>query len=164
MTVRFSQSHGIVPIEQTILDNWTAGGTLDSINMALYNHCTIIFIGGADVATNAVLTISGGTADGGIDASINFSYRYATGDIDTTNADVLGSIGTSSALTVVAADLANAMLVIEIDASDLLISGTQYNFITCVLSSAGSDGEYTAVAILSEPRYEEAVMPSAVVA
>jgi len=162
MTQRFSQSHGIVPIEQCILNNWTNGGTLDSINMAKYNHCTIIFIGGADIATDAVLTISGGATDGVSTAAITFSYRYSAGIIGAASSDVLGAVATSAALTVTAASLVNAMLVVEIDAEDLHIANVQYQYITAVLSAAGTDGEYSAVAILSEPRYAEAVMPTAV--
>lgn len=162
MTQRFSQSHGIVPIEQCILDNWTDGGTLDSINMALYNHCTIIFIGGADCTTDATLTIYGGTADAGTDAAITFTYRYSAGDIGAASADVLGTAATSASLTVTAASLADRIMVVEIDSEDLNISGTQYNYITAVLGAEGTNGEYSAVAILSEPRYEKAIMPTAV--
>ena len=162
MTQRFSQSHGIVPIEMATLDNYNAGMTMDSVNMAKYNHCTLIIIGNEGVAGDGILTIYGGTADAGTDAAITFSYRYSAGDVDAASSDVLGTVATSAALEITGTLLESRMLVIEIDSGDMYVSNTQYNFITPVLSDAGTDGEITCCAILSEPRYAEAVMPTAV--
>ena len=161
-TQRFSQSHGIVPIEIATLDNYNAGMTMDSVNMAKYNHCTIIIIGNEGVAGDGDLTIYGGTADAGTDAAITFTYRYSAGDVAAASSDVLGTAATSAALEITGTLLESRMLVIEIDNEDLNISNVQYNFITPVLNADGTDGEITACAILSEPRYEKAVMPTAV--
>ncbi len=162
MTQRFSQSHGIVPIEMATLDNYNAGMTMDSVNMAKYNHCTLIIIGNADVAGDGVLTIYGATTDAGTTAAITFTYRYSAGDVDAASSDILGTAATSAALEITGTLLESRMLVIEIDSGDLHIANVQYQYITPVLSAAGTDGEITCCAILSEPRYAEAVMPTAV--
>jgi len=161
-TARFSETHGIVPIIAPLADNYNAGMTMDSINMANYNHCTIIITGSASCAGAGVLTIYGATADAGTDAAITFTYRISSADIAAAGADTLGTPATSAALTFVEASILSGMYVIEIDAEDLCISGTQYQFITPVLSAAGTAGIISAVAILSEPRYMKAVMPTAI--
>lgn len=161
-TVRFSSSHGIVPILVPLADNYNAGMTMDSINMAKYNHCTIIIEGSDTCAGAGVLTIYGATSDAGTDAAITFTYRYGSADAGSASADVLGTPATSAALTLTEASIKSGMLVIEIDAQDLNISGTQYQYITPVLSAAGTAGIISAVAILSEPRYQTNVMPTAI--
>ena len=161
-TQRFSQSHGIVPVEQCILGNWASGGAMDSVNMAKYNHATLIIIGGADCTTDTTLTVKAATTDAGTTANVTFSYRYSAGDIGAASADVLGAVATSSSLTVTAASLADRMLVVEWDAEDMNVSNVQYQYATPTLGTDGTDGEYSAVVILSEPRYEETVMHTAV--
>lgn len=162
MSARFSQSHGIVPIEFAQLDNYIDGMTMDSFDMAKYNHCTILISGNDDVAGDGVLTIYGATAHDGTTAAITFTYRYTSGDVDAASSDILGAVATSAALEITGTLLESRMLVVEFDAEDMNISNVQYNHVTPVLSDAGTDGEITAVAILSEPRYEKAVMPTAV--
>jgi hypothetical protein len=161
-TGRFSESHGIVPVQIPVLDNFNAGVTGDSVNMALYNHLTLIMIGNADCAGTPLLTIYGGTAVGGTDAAITFSYRYSTDEAKTAGGDVLGAWSTSVALTLTEASIQDGLLIVEIAASDLLIAGVQYQWVTPVLDAAGTDGEYAIIGILSEPRYAKNVMPTAI--
>lgn len=161
-SARFSQSHGIVPICASTTGDYNAGLTMESINMAKYNHCTIIMYGDSAVAGNGVLTIYGGATDAAQTAAITFTYRYSAANELLTNSDVLGDPATSAALTITGTSFDLRLLVIEIDAEDLNVSGIQYQFITPVLSAAGTAGYFTAIAILSEPRFAKAVMPSAV--
>jgi len=161
MSARFSESHGIMPLEYAQLDNYNAGDTWDSIDMARYNHVTIIISGNDDVAGNGILTIYGGATDAATTTAITFTYRYSAADVDAASSDVYGAPATSAALTITGTLLESRMLLVEIDTEDLQISGTQYRYITPVLSAAGTDGEVTAVAILSEPRYQKQVMLTA---
>ncbi len=161
-SARFSQSHGLVPIVAPLALNYNTGMTMDSINMAKYNHCTIIILGSADVAGTGLLTIYGGATDAATTAAITFTYRYGAADVGAAGADTLGTPATSAALTLTEASVISGMVVIEIDAEDLQISGTQYQFITPVLDAAGTAGIISAVAILSEPRFQQAVMPTAI--
>ena len=161
-TARFSETHGIVGLTVPLADNYNAGMTMDSINMAKYNHCTIVLIGSDSCAGAGVLTIYGGATDGATTAAITFTYRISAADVGAASGDVFGTPATSAALTLVEASIKSGMYVIEIDAEDLNISGTQYQFITPVLSAAGTAGIVSAVALLSEARDEKAVMPTAI--
>lgn len=159
---RFSQSHGIVPMEVPLADSYNAGVTFESVNMAKYNHLTMIMLGSDSVAGAGVLTIYGGATDGAQTAAITFGYRYGAADAKSASADVFGAVATSAALTLTEASVKSGTLVVELDAADLNISGVQYQWVTPVLSAAGTAGIVSAVAILSEPRYEEAVMDTAI--
>lgn len=159
---RFSQSHGIVGIAVSTTGDYNAGFTGESVNMAKYNHYTLIVIGDSAVAGAGVLTIYGGATDAATTAAATFAYRYTTTDVGATSGDVFSAVATSSALTLTEAYIKSGMYVCELDAADLNIAGVQYQWVTPVLSAAGTAGYVTMVAILSEPRYEEAIMDTAI--
>ena len=156
---RFSESHGILGL--TVDGDWNAGFSSDSIDMSKYNHACVIIIGDASVAGNAVITVYGGATAGAETAAITFSYRYAGGDVGSASSDVFVAVATSAALTTTATSMDSRCTLIEFDAADLNVSGTQYRYVTVVVSAAGTAGTCSIVAILSEPRYLEAVMDTA---
>ena len=156
---RFSESHGILGL--AVDGDWNAGFSSDSIDMAKYNHACIIIIGDSSVAGNAVLTLYGGATAGAETAAATFTYRYAGGNVGSASSDVFDAALTSAALTSTATSMDSRCTLIEFDASDLNISGTQYRYATLVVSAAGTAGTCDMVAILSEPRYIEAVMDTA---
>ena len=160
-SARFSQSHGIMPLVVSTSGGWNVGFTADSFDMSKYNHATIIIIGDSAVAGDGVLTIYGGATDAATTAAITFTYRYSGGICGAASSDVLGTVATSAALTTTGASITSAMLICELDAQDLNVSGTTYRYVTPVVSAAGTAGYVTMVAILSEPRYEQAIMPTA---
>jgi hypothetical protein len=159
--VRFSQSHGIVGLVAPTADNYNAGGTWESFDMSNYNHCTIIILGSASVAGTGALTINCGLTVGATTAAVTFGYRYG-GDIASAASDTYGTPASSAALTITEASMTSGVLVVEFDASDLNVAGVQYRWVTPVLDAAGTAGIVGAVAILSEPRYSAAIMPTAV--
>ncbi len=156
---RFSESHGILGL--TVDGDWNAGFDSDSIDMSKYNHACIIIVGNATLAGNGVLTLYGGATAGAKTAAATFSYRYAAATIGSASSDVFGAAATSAALTSVGASITSAVMLIEFEAADLNISGTQYRYATLNVSAAGSGGACNIVAIVSEPRYAEAVMDTA---
>ena len=158
-SVRFSQSHGIIPL--TIDGDWNAGFSSDSFDMSKYNHCTIVMIGDTSVAGNGIITVKAGLTDAAETASVTFGYRYAGGNVSAASSDVYDAVLTSAALTTLATSLDLRTFIIEFDASDLNISGVQYRFVTVVVDATGSAGTVSLIAILSEPRYEKAVMSTA---
>jgi len=162
MTARFSQSHGIVPLVTNTLGDYTAGFSADSVNMALYNHCTIIIQGDNAVAGAGVLTIMAGLTDAAETAGITFTYRYISVDVKAAGADILSTPATSASLSFTEAHIKNGMYVIEFDAQDMIVAGVQYQFATPVVDATGTGGYVNMVAILSEPRYAKAVMPTAI--
>jgi len=162
---RFSESHLIVPMYLAATNSYNGGGTFDSINMSKYNHCTLIIYGDAAVAGDGVLTLYAAAAAAGTTATAGFTYRYGSAVTGSAGADVLGTASTVAAaatLTITGASLASAILVIEFEAADLCISGVQYKWATPTLDATGSAGMCSAIAILSEPRYSEAVMDTAI--
>jgi outer membrane usher protein FimD/PapC len=156
---RFSQSHAILGL--TVDGDWNAGFSTDSMDTAKYNHWTILIMGDASLAGNAVLTLYGGAAAGDTTAAATFAYRYASGDVGSASSDVFGTVATSAALTTTATSMDSRVTIIEFQASDLNISGTQYRYATLVVSSDGSAGTCDIIAIGSEPRYSGAIMPTA---
>ena len=161
-SAKFSQSHGIVPLITETLGDYNAGFTADSINMAKYNHCTIICLGEDDLRGAGVLTIMGGTSDAAVTAAITFTYRYISVDVKAAGADQLSDPATSAALSFTEAYLRNGMYVIEFDTEDMNVGGVQYTFATPVVDATGTAGTMNMVAILSGPRYAKATMPTAI--
>ena len=161
-TCRFSQSHGIVYETIIVADNYNAGVSMDSINMAKYNHGTLILVGDVACAGAGVLTMMAGASNGTETAAITFTERHTTTDVASTTADVLTAVATSASLALTEAYIRSGMYVIEWDAQDMVVAGVTYNWMTPVLSAAGTAGIITAIAILSEPRYEQAIMPTAI--
>ena len=158
-SARFSQSHGIMGL--AVDGDWNAGFSADSINMAKYNHCTILIIGDASLAGAAVITLMAGATDGAETAAMTFTYRYASGDIGSASSDVYGAAATSASLTTTVASMDSRCTIIEFDAQDLVVAGVSYQYATLVVSAAGTAGTCDVVAILSEPRYAEAIMDTA---
>jgi len=159
--VRFSQSHGIVGLAAPLADNYNAGLTMESFDMAGYNHCTIIMMGSATVAGTGLLTLNCGLTVSATTAAITFHYRYG-GNVASAASDTYGTPASSAALTLTEADMTSGLIICEFDAQDLNVAGVQYRWVTPVLDAAGTAGIISCVAILSEPRYSGAVMPTAV--
>jgi len=161
---RFSQSHGIVPIFVPLADNYnTITVAEESIDMALYNHATFIFLFSASCTAGAgVLTMSAGLTNGAADAAVTFTYRYSSAAVLTAGADVYGAAATATTITMAQASIVNRVLVVEVAADDMWIANVQYRYLTPAYDDGGTAGIFSCVAILSEPRYAEAVMPTAI--
>lgn len=159
-SAKFSESHGIVGL--TIDGDWSSGFDSDSVDMSKFNHCTMIIMGDSSVAGNAILTLYGGATHGAKTGAATFTYRYAAGDVGSASSDVFGTPATSAALTSTATSMDSRVTIIEFDAEDLNVSGTQYQFATLNVGTDGSGGTVDIVAILSEPRYSKKVMPTAI--
>ena len=156
---RFSESHGILGL--TVDGDWNAGFSSDSIDMSKYNHACVIIIGDSSLAGAAVITVMAGATAAAETAAITFTYRYSGAAVGSASSDVFGAAATSSSLTTTVASMDSQVTLIEFDAADLNVSGTQYRYATVVVSAAGTAGTCDIVAILSEPRYMEAVMDTA---
>ena len=161
-SARFSQSHAIIYETIIVADNYNAGVSMDSINMGKYNHGTLIIVGDAACAGAGVLTMMGGLTNAAETAACTFTERHTLTDVASTTADVLTAAVSGATLTLTEAYILSGMYVIEWDTEDMNVSGVQYNWMTPVLSAAGTAGIITAIAILSEPRFQKAVMPTAV--
>jgi len=157
---RFSNTHGIVPL--AVDGDITGSYDLDSIDMSLYNHVTILISCSADLAGNNVLKMHGGAADGIKTADTTFTYRYGGAAAKSASADVLTAPATSAALTLTAATYAGRVLVVEVDAEDMVVAGVQYRYLTGNFDGTATTGTASAFAVLSEPRYETSIMKTAI--
>lgn len=158
-SARFTQTHLIVPM--VTAGDYGNGFSMETVNMSKYNHGTLI-IYGASISGDGDLTMMAGTADEGETAAITFTYRYGSAVTESATADVLGTPATSASLEITGATLTERILVIEWDAQDMVVSNVSYLYMTPVLNSDGSSGTINAIAILSEPRYMEGVMDTAI--
>ena len=156
---RFSESHGILGL--TIDGDWNAGFSSDSIDMSKYNHACLIITGDSSVAGNGIITVYGGATAGAETAAITFTYRTSGANVGSASSDVFTAASTSAAWTTTAATIASQVTLIEFDAADLNVSDVQYRYATVVVDATGSAGTISIVAVLSEPRYSEAVMDTA---
>ena len=159
-STRFSNTHGIAGL--TVDGDWSSGFDSDSVDMSKYNHCTMLIIGDSSVAGNAVLKVWGGATHGAKTGAATFTYRYASGNVGSASSDVFGTPTTSAALTSTATSMDSRVTIIEFDTEDLNVSGTQYRYATLEVGTDGSGGTCDIVAILSEPRYIEQVMDTAI--
>lgn len=157
-----TQEMAIVPLVRD--GDYNAGFTADSIDMSKWNHCAILMAGDSSVATDSSMVIYAGTAAAGTDAAITAPYRWTAVAVGTTASDVWADWSTAAAsFTLTAASLAAGYsLIVEFDASDLNISGTQYRYVTPVVASTGAAGTVNMWAILTEPRYAGNILATTV--
>ena len=163
MSARFSQTHAIIYGTIIVADNYNAGMSMDSINMALYNQCALILVGDVAVAGAGIVTLMAGLTNAAETAAITFSYRYTITDVASVTADVLSAPVRAATCTLTEAYINSGMYVFEWGAEDMQVAGVSYQWLTPVLSAAGTAGIITAVAIGSEARYAKNIMPSAIV-
>ena len=165
MSARFSQTHAIIYSTIIVADNYNAGMSMDSINMALYNQCALILVGDAAVAGAGIVTLMAGLTNAVETAAITFDYRYTLTDVGSAVAgsepDLLSAPVRAATCTLTEAYIKSGMYVFEWGAEDMQVAGVSYQWLTPVLSAAGTAGIITAISIGSEPRYSKNVMPTA---
>lgn len=153
----FTQENLIIPLtDQNGVDAADAV-ELDSFNMSKYGHATVVIMFAGTVTGDNVLTVERATSDAGDSSDATFHYRLGSAVFGAANSDVLAADATASTLTLTAATYQNKMLVLELDGDET----GGYNWITVDFDGAASVGAVTAIAILSKPRYAEAVMDTA---
>ena len=157
-----TQTIGIVPLVRD--GDYNAGFTAESIDMANWNHCAILMAGDSSVATDSTMVINCATTNAGTTAVVTAPYRWTAVAVGTTASDVWSAWQTAAAsFTLTAASLAAGYsLIIEFDASDLNVSGVQYRFVTPVVAATGAAGTVNMWAILTEPRVQKDILPTAV--
>ncbi|KKL61052.1 hypothetical protein LCGC14_2199180 [marine sediment metagenome] len=157
----FTQKNLVIPLcaGATVI---TSNTEMDSFNMKLYNHATIIMVFLASMTGDNILTLECGATDSSDTSDATFHYRLG-GTPASASSDVLAADATSSALTLTAATYQGKMLVVELNADELPKSGeTVYDWVTVDFDGSASTASVTAFAILSEPRYARAIMPTAI--
>lgn len=140
----------IVPI-LAIADHG-AGVTMDAFKLTNHGHATVIFVFGADIDGDAVLTCTQGATAGANTAALAFDYAYTETDINSDGAETFTALANDSdgVLTLTEATYENRLLVLEIDGKSLTDG---YDWVDIRLSSAATACTISGVVILSEQRY-----------
>ena len=158
----FTQDNLIIPLCVEAF-SITSNAELDSFSMKGYDQATIIMIFAATLADDNVLTVECGTTDSSDTSDATFHYRLGGAAPGSASADVLAADATTASLTLTAATYQGKMLILELHADELPKSGeTVYDWITVDFDGTASVASVTAFAILSKPRYAQAVMPTAI--
>ena len=154
--MRLSEHCGIVYVLKP--GDHQAGVDGDSFILKNYRSAAII-LQTAVLTGDAVLKVYSGATAGTKTTAQTFNYRLADADQGTATADTFAAWSTSAALTLTAATYDNRTLVIEIDAAALTADEP---WVTLEISAAASAFNAAALAILSEPRYAQHDMLTAI--
>ena len=158
----FTQDNLIIPLcaQATTI---TSNTEMDSFNMSQYEHATIIMIFAASLSGHNILTVECGATDSSDTSDATFHHRLGAAVPASPGADTLAEDATTAALTLTDATYQGKMLVLEIDGDELPKSGeTVYPWVTVDFDGTAGTATVTAFAILSKPRYAQAVMTSAI--
>ncbi len=155
--MRFSQDNMVIPL-CSVGTKISTAPTMDSFNMKGYDHATIFLLGQSNSCSQSIF-INCASSDGGDTLNAMVHYRIADGAVGTTSAGTLGAVASASVVPWASGDK-NIMYVIEIDAENLPAASRTYEWITASLSG-GVTGDMVAFAVLSKPRYSDAIMNNA---
>jgi len=148
-----------------------AAHTTDYVSLKNWNHCTFLILRGLETA--------GGDSDLVVKASDDVSGTHTanlatiksrtSGVTDTSDAWAAEATVTDSKLDYVAAGdfvpntTQNSMVAIEVDAADVKAASTTYamDCVALTIPNPGQAAVWGVLAILSQPRYASASMPTA---
>jgi len=162
----FSQTNGIIPLCSANTPVVTTGVEFDSFNMKGYDHATVLFqFSTALSGSTSILTFECASSDSGDSADLTFHYRInGCSSGKSASNDVFGAVASASSLTLTDTTYRGKVLICEFDAEDLPTASRTYEWVTASIAAAGaSAGEVEAWAILSNPRYADSVMNTALV-
>ena len=157
--MRFTQENLIIPL-CSVGTMASTEPAFESFHMEGYDHATMIFVVDSLFGASASVHINCASSDGGDTANAMVHYRWSQGTVAAASADVLGSIASASVITLTTANRSH-MLVVELDASDLPVPSKTYEWVTASLGGSAT-GEIMGVAVLSKPRFADAVMNTAI--
>ena len=139
----------------------TGGVQTDIVDMEGYKRCTFLLMTGASCDNDAAITVQAGTGAASCSTDIVFKYRNITvGDTYGALTDAVAGTGFS-----ITASSANQYHIVEVDAATVAAGGTNFDHVA--LTHTETTGHTVAligcvVAILSEPRYPQALLDTAI--
>lgn len=143
-----------VPVLAAAADRFAANPVSTYVKLAEYGHVAFLVAEGAGGTGTAVLTVLAASDNSGTGAeAIAFKYRIMS------TIDTMGALQDAAAAGVTPAAGANKMTVIEVDAIDL----PRDKPFVAVQATEAVDSPVAAsiMAVLSDARYAESVMPTA---
>ena len=141
-------------------DLWNTGSPnyTPAYNLGLYDHCCFVVSQGVGAAGSATILVQQcTTAAGGGPTAIAAKYRLCT------TQDTWGALTTLPVGGVVFGGASNQMLVIEIDAADLIATAPTKPYVRlCATVSNATAVLAAAIVILSRPSYQQDVPTTAI--
>ena len=149
--------HLVVP---PAYDTWATAATGTAVHMENYKRCTFLIPTGSTTSNctcgSATITVLAGTCSTGAETEIDFKYRTCS------SGNVYGALTDSTGFTTTnALEGANWTYVIEVDASTVADAGTDFDVVKLSLTEVEDKPVLScAIAVLSEPRYPQAILQS----
>lgn len=144
-----------------------ATGVSDIVNLENYKKCTfIVATGASSVNSDSTITILAGNANDSCATAIAFKYRTqiaaATPDVGSDVPLTLTDATTTGFAMI--AEKKGGVYIIEVDVAVVAAAGTNYDHVALKFTEATGSGAILGcvVAILSEPRYPQDVLATAI--
>lgn len=144
-----------------------ATGVSDIVNMENYRKCTFLVVTGASSAnSDSTLTVLAGISNASCATAIVFKYRTQIAAVTpAVGSDVPSALVTATiAGFAMTASKKGGVYIIEVDAAVVAAAGTDYDHIALNIVEATGSGAIlgTVVAILSDPRYPQDILVTAI--
>ena len=156
--------NAIIPVADAFVTG--TGVTSDIINMENYKKCTFVVITGATAITVNTITVFAGVDNVTCATPIVFKYRtQAAADVPDPGSDVPTALAAASVAGFPSiASIVGNMSIIEVDAADVAagITGGDHCALRLKDTPAAAAQVGCVIAILSEPRYPQDVLATAI--
>jgi len=145
----------------------SSGPTSDIVDMENYKKCTFLVQTGATAANTPIITVLSGVSNASAATATAFNYRTQVKATDCTSSsgDVPSALtaATSAGFTMTTAKVGGCYI-IEVDAPTVAAAGTNYDHICLKFSTGATHAAhiYGVMAVLSEPRYPQAILDTAI--
>ena len=162
---KWSEKNKVVNAVIPVADAFDTAVTSDVVNMENYKKLTFLVITGATSTANGVITVKAGVSNSSCATAIVFKYRTQIGAVPpAADSDVQSKLSDATvsgfAMT---ASKAGGMYVIEVDAQIVAEAGIDYDHVSLTVTEDTNDPQTACiVAILSDPRYADAVLQTAI--
>ena len=161
----FSERHKVVNAIIPVADAFSANVTSDIVHLENYKKCTFLIVTGATSTDAGLVTVGAGATSTGAATAIPFKYRTqiaaappnAGSDVSST---LIDATSTGFAMT---ASKAGGLYIVEVDAAVVAAATAGYDHVALTVTEVGSTGVTACVlAILSEPRYPQDILVTAI--
>ena len=162
----FSERHkvvnALVPAEQT-----DAAHTTDIVHMENYKKCTFLVITGAAALNIPTITVLAGVDNVTCATPIVFKYRTQIAAVPPAQGSDVSTTLTDATIAgfPITTNLAGGVYIIEVDAAVVAAAGANFDHCALLMTQSGvthAVHNYCIVAILSEPRYPQGILVTAI--
>ncbi len=166
MSQVFSEINKFVNVHPPISHVASTSYNTDIVDMENYKKCTFYIATGISAANTPVVTVAAAASNATTGALIAFKYRTQCLVAATSSSGDVPSALTDATTTgfAVTTAIAGGSYIIEVDAATVAAAGTDYDHVYLKMSTGAIGATYLAgiTAILSEPRYPQAILQTAI--